>query len=321
MRDRRHLYRAALALVSAGVLAGCKPDLGAPPSLVVGPRVLAVRGNPPEAKQSGDPVTYDTLIVDVDGRVTAPSIGWALCKEPHPPAESNIVSSQCLQIPDDTSGESFTAPIPGDACTNFGPLPSMPGARPADPDVTGGYYQPVRAVWHADSGDETAFALERVLCNIGSIAPTDISGMYATDYKPNNNPTIATAVLDPGAAGTPLFTAGQMTPPPPASVPAGQPITLEVSWTDDAAESFLVYDITSHTLMTQGESLRLSWFATGGVFEHDRTGRSGTETDAFTSTQNGWIAPTTPGLVHLWFVLRDSRGGVDFAEAQIDVTP
>lgn len=318
MMKRRHLGLAAVVFGGAGLLTGCKPDLGTPPSLVVAPRVLAVRGTPPEAKQGGD-VTYDTLLVDVNGRVAAPSLGWAICKEPHPPAESNIVSSQCLQLPDDTTGESFMAPIPGDACTNFGPLPSMPGARPADPDVTGGYYQPVRAVWHADSGDETAFALERVLCSIGSIAPTEVSGKYSSDYTPNNNPKIAMAVLDPGGANASLFMADQTAPPPPASVPAGQAITLEASWTDETAESFLVYDITSHELVTQREALRLSWFTTGGEFEHDRSGRGAEETDTF--TQNLWIAPSTPGLVHVWFVLRDSRGGVDFAEAQIDVTP
>jgi hypothetical protein len=319
---RIHFVLTMIAVAAAGLLGGCKPDLGAPQSLVVGPRVLAVRGTPPEAKRAG-PVTYDALVVDVDGTVTTPDIGWALCKEPHPPAESNIVSSACLTIPDDASGASFMAPMPADACTNFGPLPSVPGARPSDPDVTGGYYQPVRAVWHAAGGDEAAFGLERIFCLIGSIAPTDVAGMFATDYKTNNNPVLAAAVVDPDSAGTPLFAAGQTTPPPPASVPAGQFVTLQASWTDDSAESFLVYDITSHELAPQRESLRLSWFATAGVFQHDRSGRSGEEIDMFGQnfTQNVWTAPLTPGLVHLWLVLRDSRGGVDFAEAQIDVTP
>ena len=71
--------------------------------------------------------------------------------------------------------------------------------------------------------------------------------------------------------------------------------------------------------MTQRESLRLSWFATGGRLPARRTGRSETDTDTDRSPQNIWTAPPTPGLVHLWLVLRDSRGGVDFAEAQIDV--
>jgi hypothetical protein len=29
----------------------------------------------------------------------------------------------------------------------------------------------------------------------------------------------------------------------------------------------------------------------------------------------------TPGPAYLWTVLRDDRGGIDFAAAQIDVTP
>jgi len=315
---RSHL--AAIALTGAGLLGGCKPDLGSPQSLVTGPRILAVRGTPAESKPSDMPVTYDALIVDVDGRVATTDIGWAQCKEPHPPAESNIVSSACLAIPDDTSGDMFSAPVPGDACTNFGPLPSAPGARPADPDVTGGYYQPVRAVWHGSGGDETAFALERVLCRIGSIAPTDVAGKYASDYVANSNPMLSSAVLDPdGAAPMTLFMAGQTTLPPPAVVAAGQVVTLQANWADDTAESFLVYDITSHTLVTQPEALRLSWFATAGVFLHDRSGRSNTDNDTDPFTQNIWTAPPAPGLVHLWLVLRDSRGGVDFAEAQIDV--
>jgi hypothetical protein len=194
----------------------------------------------------------------------------------------------------------------------------MPGARPADPDVTGGYYQPVRAVWHS-GGDETAFDLERIFCLIGSIAPTDVAGMFRNDYKVNTNPTLGSVVLDPANTNMSLFAMDQTTPPPPASVTVGQQVTLEASWADGTAEDFLVYDITSHTLKTQHEALRLSWFATGGEFAHDRSGT--TETDIYTfTTDNLWTAPSTPGLVHLWFVLRDSRGGVDFAEGQIDVT-
>src|SRR5262245_4941997 len=316
---RSHRAFAVIALAGGGLLGGaCKPDLGAPQSLVVGPRVLAVRGTPPEAKMSAD-VAYDMLIVDTDGRVNTPDIGWALCNVPHPPAESNIVSSACLEIPDDASGETFMAPVPGVACNNFGPLPSMPGARPADPDVTGGYYQPVRAVWHSGGGDEVAFGLERVFCAIGFIAPNEVSSQYANEYVTNVNPAIASAVLDPAGAAAPLFTAGQTEAPPPASVTVGQHVTLQADWADGTAESFLVYDIPSHTLVTQREALRLSWFATAGVFEHDRSGRSEAETETF--TQNDWVAPDTPGLVHLFLVLRDSRGGVDFAEASIDVTP
>jgi hypothetical protein len=312
------LIAAALAVV------GCKPNLGAPPSLVTGPRILAVRGTPPEAAESA-PVAYDALAVDVTGAVTAPAIGWAQCLAPDPPASGNDVSDTCLSIPDDAGpAPTFSAPLPDDACMLFGPetpppQKNQPATRPADADTTGGYYQPIRAVWQSDAGDEVAFALERILCRLAN-APVEAAGQYAADYLPNANPQLVDLVLDPAGAATALFTAGQAAAPPAASVGAGATVTLGADWSADSAESFLVWNVVSLSLVTQRESLRLSWFATGGEFEHDVTGRGSGETETF--SQNGWTAPATPGPVYLWAVLRDDRGGIDFtAQAEIDVTP
>jgi len=211
-----------------------------------------------------------------------------------------------------------------DACSLFGPItpnpkPGQPAARPADADVTGGYYQPVRMTWYEDNGDQQmAFTLERIICRLAN-APSDVAGDFAMKYVPNNNPALADLTLDPDGAATPLFTATQSAPPTPGSVAAGQTVTLQADWPDGTAETFLVYDITTHTLVMQTEALRLAWFVTGGDLQFDATGRS--ETDPQTFTRNAWTAPPTPGPVHLWTVLRDSRGGIDFAEAEIDVTP
>jgi hypothetical protein len=42
-----------------------------------------------------------------------------------------VVSSACLELPDTSTAETFTAPLPAEACTNFGPLTSKPApARP-----------------------------------------------------------------------------------------------------------------------------------------------------------------------------------------------
>ena len=74
-RDRaRSLLALSVTLAGVmGTLAGCKPDLGAPISLIQGPRLLAVRGTPPEAKE-GAPVSYDLLAVDVGGTIAAPAV-------------------------------------------------------------------------------------------------------------------------------------------------------------------------------------------------------------------------------------------------------
>jgi hypothetical protein len=314
----------ASLLITAGLIgAGCKPDLGAPISLVSGPRLLAIRGMPPEVAESGA-VAYDALAVDVTGTVFAPAIGWAQCLAPNPPANGNDVSSACLGIADDAGpAPTFTATLPADDCTLFGPetpppKKGQPPTRPADADTTGGYYQPIRAVWSSDAGDLPSFALERILCRLAN-APVDAAGQYASNYVPNTNPQLADLLLDPAGAATPLFSAGQTAPPTPGVVGAGQKLTLQADWNPASQETFLVWDVVALSLVMQTESLRLSWFATAGQFEHDATGRSATETESF--TENTWTAPTTAGPVHLWIVLRDNRGGIDFAEAEIDVTP
>ena len=102
-------------------------------------------------------------------------------------------------------------------------------------------------------------------------------------------------------------------------MPPGAHVTLEASWSADAAETFPVYDIRSVTLSPQREALRVSWFATSGAFDHDVSGR--TADDPALTADNVWVAPSTAGPAHLWLVLRDSRGGVDFAEYELDIAP
>jgi hypothetical protein len=334
------LARAAL-LAAPLAVAACKPDLGAPISVVDGPRILAVRGTPPEAKE-GAPVSYDLLAVDTSGTVPAPPASWAVCKLPRPPSETNSVSAACLDIPDEggpspTFTAAITAADPADqtttgACSIFGPLrpPLDPLARPRDPDVTGGFYQPVRATLPGP-GDAPirAFDLQRIQCRLAN-APIDIAAQFNNPYdpasnphgySPNQNPTLAQLTLATSGAGATALAPVVAGQPAPTATPvaSGQRVTLEASWSAEAAETFPVYDIRTVALTPQREALRVSWFATGGVFDHDVTGRDAD--DLALSTANAWIAPGAGGPVHLWLVLRDSRGGVDFAEFTLEVAP
>jgi len=59
--------------------------------------------------------------------------------------------------------------------------------------------------------------------------------------------------------------------------------------------------------------MRVSWFATGGSFDVDHTGRLESEF-AQTTSDDTWTAPKDPGPVFMWVVLRDDRGGVDWQE-------
>jgi hypothetical protein len=304
------------------VLAGCKPDFGSPPSLIGGPRVLAVRGTPAEAPP-GMAVTFDALAVDASGTITLPGLSWAVCHEPKPPAETNAVSGACLGIPDDAGpAPTFMTSIPADACMLFGPQTppaksGQPPIRPRDPDVTGGFYQPVRVAVQAANGSDTAFELQRITCPLAG-APIDVTLTFNMTYTPNQNPAIAAVTLDPDGAVTPRAGPGVTTT---ATVSPGAKVTLQLTWSDGTAEPYPLWDLATRSLTTKRESLRASWFATDGVFALDTSGRGEDEDATLTFTRNDWTAPAGRSSVHFWVVLRDSRGGLDFAAFDVEVIP
>jgi hypothetical protein len=79
------------------------------------------------------------------------------------------------------------------------------------------------------------------------------------------------------------------------------------------------FDRATQTLTIRRESMRVAWYANAGEFETQSTGRS--EDDPTSETQNAWTAPQSAGQARLWMVLRDGRGGSDFAAYSVRVTP
>ena len=301
-------------------LASCKPSVGRAPSLITAPEILAVRATPAEAK-AGETVSYDLLVVTPEGTVTAPAASWDVCTTPKPPADGNSVATVCVSAPASAVlGSTFSAPVPSDACTLFGPIapapqPGQPPFRPRDPDSTGGYYLPVRAVL-AGLGERalTAFGMERITCNLTNASAAVIQD-YNSRYRPNNNPQLAGLAVLTETGAQVAFADG------PVAVMSGAEVRLLATFTTESAEDFIHYDVDIERLAERRESMRLAWFASAGEFEHDRTGR--TEEDTATTSENMWTAPlvsvATP--IHLWLVLRDSRGGVDFTTADLTVMP
>jgi hypothetical protein len=62
----------------------------------------------------------------------------------------------------------------------------------------------------------------------------------------------------------------------------------------------------------------VSWFASDGEFEHDRTARSEAEAESGDS-DNQWTAPDSEGEQRIWVVLRDDRGGVGWGSYKVTV--
>ena len=294
--------RAVLLLSIAAV--SCRPDLGDRDSLVTSERIIAVRGEPPEAKPGGA-VSFTLLVASGTGTSLVPTANWAFCAAPKKLGENNIVSADCVgegAVRPLASGASIvSAMIPDDACALFGPEALPGGFRPHDPDVTGGFYQPVRAEVDA----MTAFGLERLVCHLAN-ASADVAQELATRYAPNKNPSLGalTATVD----GAPRAL---------DQLPVGKTARFEISWPPGDAESYVTFDVATQSLVDHREAMRVSWFANGGEFDADRTGR--TDAELVASAGNGWKIPSDAGAIRLWIVLRDSRGGTAFSTYALKV--
>jgi hypothetical protein len=91
------------------------------------------------------------------------------------------------------------------------------------------------------------------------------------------------------------------------------------SWPASSAETFAYFDPSTQQVTQQRESMQVAWYANAGSLDSESTGRS--STDMATTTDNVWTAPSKAGVVSLWVVLRDSRGGVDYAQVDVTVVP
>jgi hypothetical protein len=328
-------FETKLALSSVALALACAPNLGPSGSLVNGPRVLAVRGNPPEALPggpSGGTIAYDLLAVTPQGRVAAPPVAWDYCTTPRPPSTNNVIGPDCFDGGVQSLGAlapTAQAKMPQNACSIYGPdqpppMKGQPPARPPDPDGTGGYYQPLLLTVpfpsSLDGGIYQAAGLERVQCNLPN-APLSVSEQYNSKdggYTRNQNPVLeqVTARLD-GGSDTVLMGAIDGGAAVPFAVPIGGTVWLSASWPASSVESFPVFDLTTRQLVTQREILTLAWYVTAGAMHFDLVAR--TPDNPSTVGDNQWVAPSSAQLVHMWLVLRDDRGGVDFGEYAFDV--
>ncbi|MDB4934529.1 MAG: hypothetical protein JWP87_1501 [Labilithrix sp.] len=305
MKTLSLLALVSVALGAAVLVPACKPDFGERESFVDRTEVLAVRIEPPEAKP-GEAVTTSLLVVSPSGPIDAPAASWAFCATPKLLTENGSVSAACLAggvLPIGDARGGTAAVLPASGCFDFGPETQSADVRPRDPDITGGYYLPIRArvTDPSGSGDPvTAFGFARIVCNLAN-APADLAARFSAEYERNTNPTLLPIEAHLEGGGTAALD----------SIPRGARVVLRASWRPEDAESYAVYDVASQAIVTHRESLRVSWFTTAGSFERDRSGRAEGEPETF--TENVWSAPDEARTSHLSIVLRDARGGSAFA--------
>ena len=303
-----------LAPVIAYAATACRPEIDDDASRVEGPRIIAVRAEPAEARPN-ERVTLTALHTDGSEAVIDAPLAWSFCTSRRSLAEPDPVDPACLSGAAATSigsGVSVGATIPRDACRTFGPdrplaKPGEPAGRPADPDGTGGFFQP--GIVGGAGAPATMFEV-RIRCGLASV-PQQVSLELEQRYLPNTNPEIDRIERLRGDAVEVLANGAELR----ASI--GEAVRLRVAWPDCAgldpchgAERYVSYDVGARALVDRRESVAVSWLTSAGSFAAPRTGVG--ENAASTSTENVWTAPRSPTSGSLFVVLRDARGGVAF---------
>lgn len=294
----------AWATLSALAALACRPEFSDDYWRIEASRVLAVKSEPAEAKP-GMPLTFTAFLSEPGAPSELPD--WSFCTAPKPPTENNVVSAACLgpgSLIAADSGLSIEGTLPLAGCTLFGPNSPPGNFRPRDPDISGGYYQPLRLDL---AGSEPTFHLQRIACDLAD-ASSDVATQFGLSYVPNENPRLSPihATVDGRAVAL-------------DHIPLGALVELTVSWSASDAESYVYFDRTLQVLSQRREAIRASWYTNGGSLGTESTGRS--ESDFALTAQNHWTAPKHAGNFALWVVLRDSRGGVDFARYGLVVQP
>lgn len=344
-------------LILSGVI-GCIPEFDDDVSRIESSRILAMRSEPAEPAP-GDVVQLTALVASLEDD-SVENLTWKFCALRKPATETGPVAQDCVREfsnPESTAlrnigeGAPIEASIDSDVCRSFGPLspPQVQGqadsGRPADPDQTGGYFQPVFAS-QAESNETTTapvFGAIRLLCGGAGIPQSELI-KFNQGYRPNVNPNIAQIFMGVGDNEDEVLldTADGAT-----AVPPDTQLHFRVSWeacpeestcgdglctvnenstncADDCrsdaqgcsgAEQYLWADPAQGKVVQAVESVAVAWFATDGTFADSETDN----VESATESSNVYTTPTAAGDVRLWLVVRDSRGGTNWSQLQLSV--
>ena len=274
----------SFGLAPCALLVGCMLDDVPPQGSLQSSSVIAIVAEPAEALP-GEQVTYRSIVASPDGPESGTGAAWSFCRTPRSLSENAAVSAACARTeeqPVSADGLEIEATLPMDACARFGPE-TLAGLRPTDPDRSGGYYQPIRF----ELDGHVALLRHRVRCALAN-APFEVVRRFQNEYQRNNAPGILRVhALEAATALT-----------------AGEQVTLAVAMSDNAAESYVVYDQSSGDLKRRTEELDVRWFASAGQLEATQR----TPVDGRATAR--WSVPARAGSAWIWVVVRDERGGV-----------
>lgn len=299
----------SFALIWMG--SGCVPSVEEDPSLVIDGQILAVQFSPAEAKPKAKSTA--TALVVGSTETEPADVEFNLCLARKALSELGPVAPGCVaEAPSDDdvkhlgTGLRVELTVPEAACRLFGPQrpPSeggQPPGRPADPDATGGYYQPVVARL-----DDVVLGGLRLDCGLSGGSQEQVAE-YNRNRQDNANPEPTSSRLKVGSG------AWKDVPSDSAvSVPRDTTITFRSQWSEPEKYQLLAPDTLA--LEERREEYLASFYSTVGRFvEHRVIPNSRHVAEA------EWQSPSNRGVVDFWVVVRDGRGGVGWHAFSLEV--
>ena len=281
-----------------------------PAELVEGVRILAIQPMPAEVGSGENAMLFPLIVdpgVDLDAGSSLPTLEWAMCTKR--PDIGVDIDPACF----DADTADFLVPLP--TLAGGATMLTMPQLSVSDfdlPDSTGGFYVPIRL--RITQGDTRITAFERLRWKAGFVPP-------------NNNPSLTGIAYVPTGADGELPDLGQqvdlqeLDATTPLPLPLGGKLRFRAEDAPGSAESYMTFigDVTNPanvTITTVTETLQFFWYASAGKIDPSVTGEARPDTELDTTQYTDSLGPRN-GLVDLWLVAREERGGIDFLHRQI----
>jgi len=274
-----------IAVLVALLLAGpaCGNNGQAPRTYVSAPRVLAIKAQPPEVAPGGSS-TVSILVAGTTGQTF--TVAWSRCLlAPLPGQATNpdcVTNLQASYIEPIGEGTTVTAMMPADITAD----------ALGQPDASGGVYLTLVARVTVAAADSFA-AVYRL--------------RFGDPATGNQNPTLIGVTASDAAETTTL---DEATPLP---VRQGDVLTLNALLAPGSAETY-VAPVVGQSGGTVKETVRTSWFSTGGDFSDDRT-----DEGQRTVLSLDQLLPAAGSIIDIYGVAHEERGGVDFVHRTLQL--
>lgn len=302
------MRRLLLVLALAGVACSDEPEVVLEPaSFIEKLRVLAIKAEPPEAAP-GQNVVLTALVADPLAAIRDVGHLWVLCD----PSTDNELGNACAS--QDLLRDFNPDELP-DGVRVFPPLFDFAFYR-SPPDVLDGLEEDsvqrqkgltatvLLVVWEGGTQED--------LQDPTIIRQLALKRVRIADPKeePNRNPEIAALTLDGETwDSTPVL-----------EVKAGSTINLTATSTAESVQTFERI-LPDGTVQEQSEQNVFSWYTRGGTFTQGLEYSSRTESGDPIGLTLPALGTLPNDVLDVWVVLRDARGGTDWAHRKLQLVP